>query len=386
MLEIMITNGGIKTKRQGGKTTTLVTWPKEKFEFPCNQYSYLPPVGLMSCEKFYDGLKAEGYSGEAIIFKMIRLYIPWFQFNIGHLEKISKIIGLIGHRGSCKTASAVYMLIFDYLIRDLPVFSNVDIAVKVRYRDAEKVFTSRPWQGTDMLDIDGDCRGGCVFVDEINLSAAESTRHMASANLAWSNDLQQLRKKQLNVIWTAQGWSTVDNRTRWQTDYVIECQDCFNDHSYRAKCPGDKTKWQVYELSGLSGEFDLAYELEHRFLMHYKIGETQMIWLRPISWPAYDTFQAQDADYIRQYKLKQATTDRENKEAILTARHENDQQLVDGIVKDSFYASDFWEQVGAVGDKTRQALLGRMISLAGYKRKRDSMGYYYIRGANHEQK
>jgi len=348
----------------------------------CNQYSYTPPADLMPCDQFYAGLKAEGCPNGAILSKMIRLYIPWYCFNVGHLENISTVLGLIGHRGSCKTASAVYMMIFDYLIRGKPVYSNVEIAVRVRYRDCEKDFHSQPWTGSDMLSIEGDTRGGVVFVDEINLAAAGSAKRMSNANLDWNNELQQLRKKQLNVIWTAQSWKTVDDLTRWQSDWVIETQDCFNDRSYKAICPGDKVKWTVFELSGLSGQFDLAYELEHRFLLHYKIGDTRMIWLRPVSWPVYDTYQAQSADYFQKYKLRHAELEYEQKQVLLEVRQRTAQNIVDQVKAlgwDTFYADELWEGINASHSLKTQ--VGTLLK-EDYNKHREATGlkrYFYVK-------
>lgn len=385
MLEITITDGGFMTKKAGGKASTFVRFPKERFVFPNNQYSYTPPADLMPCEEFYAKLKAEGLPNEAILKKMILMYIPWYCFNVGHLENISTVLGLIGHRGSCKTASAVYMMIFDYQIRDKSVYSNVEIAVKVRYKDCEKEYHSKPWTGTDMLALEGDTRGGVVFVDEINLSAASSQKRMSNANYEWNNELQQLRKKQLNVIWTAQSWKTVDDLTRWQSDWVIETQDCFNDHSYKAKCPGDKAKWSIFELSGLSGQFDLAYELEHRWLMHYKIGETMMVWLRPIAWYAYDTYQAQSADYFQKYKIRQAEIDFEQKQVLLEARQKTAQGIIEQILEQNlpqFFADTLWEGVEA--DQALKTKVGMLLKET-HEKHREADGlrrYYYTQKEN----
>lgn len=382
MLEITIMRGGIRTRKVGGKAYTTYRWPTKKWYFPDNITTYTPPTNLPSCEDFYKGLKAEGCTNRDIIYKMTRLYIPWFQFNGGRLRDVSKCVGLIGHRGSNKTSSAVYMLIFDYLIRFKPVFSNTEIACKVRYRDCEVEFRSQPWSGADMLDIESDVRGGAVFCDEINLAAAQSSRFMSTANLDFTNDLQQIRKRQLNVLWTAQSWSTVDPRVRWQSDFIIECQDCYFDHSYQARCPGDKAKWTVYELSGLSGAFDLAFELSHRNLMDYKVGETKMYWLSPISWPAYDTFQEQDADYIAKYKLKQATTQAEQKKLLFSARHQPDQDIVDQLVASDIPKIDtdtFWKVADAVNDKAKQTRLGILMQPYFDKKRASDGNYYYDR-------
>lgn len=382
MLELTITNGGIKARKAGTTPQTFVRWPDSKWVFPCNQYAYTPPHDLMPCEDYWKALKEEGYSNDAILDKMILLYIPWYNFNVGHLANISTVLGFIGHRGACKTASAVYNIVFDYSIRGLPVFSNIEIAVRVRYRDCMKEFRSQPWSAEDLLSLEG--KGGVVLVDEINLAAASSQKSQSNANYDWNNDLQQLRKKRLNVIYSAQSWSTIDPHTRWQTDWVIECQDCFNDHSYKARCPGDKTKWSVYELSGLSGQFDLAYELEHRNLLHYKIGETRMVWISPIAWWAYDTYQAQDPNYFKKYKLRQAQADHQFKTDVRSARIETALSIVeqiDAITDEKIYLDDI-----AITDRTLQTEVGILLKKK-YEKKRDTAGerrYYYVRRGPNE--
>lgn len=378
MLEITLVDGGIRTRKAGTKTFLNVRWPDSRYILPCAQYCYEPP-NLPTIETAYTAMKKEGIPNEAILKKLINLYLPWRLFHIGHLEKISKVIGFIGHRGSNKTSSAAYVAIFDFMLRDLPVYSGVDIAIKVRYRDLEKEYHSRPWKGVDMLDIGDDCRGGLIISDEINIAGgAESSRFMASANLAWSNDLQQLRKRRLNVVWTAQSWSTVDARTRAQCDYVVECEDCFNSHSYKAKYPGDKAKWHVYELSGLSGQFDLAYEMVHRNLVHYEIW-AGMIWLRPVTWPAYDTYQEQPDDIMQQYKLKQATVEHEQKQILVTARQEPEREAVQQILASGYdivWADELWKEIGA--GRSQQIRIGQLLQ-KHFDKKRDSKSkrYYY---------
>ena len=97
-----------------------------------------------------------------------------------------KVIGFIGSRGSGKTCSAVNVLTLDWLIRGEPVWSNVDIDVSVRYRDTKVVYRTHDLNTIDLFTMD-NVKGGAVFVDEINMTAAEGTRHMSGANLAFSN-------------------------------------------------------------------------------------------------------------------------------------------------------------------------------------------------------
>ena len=378
MLEIALRDGGFDCRKDGDKVTIPVTFPKAKFRLPNDQISFIPRVAdFPTLKEMHDYLKADGRVSDAhILSALIEYYLPWYCFNVLNLKRISTVIGLIGHRGSGKTASAVYMMIFDYLIRGLPVFSNVAIAVKVKYLGLERVFRSRPWNGLDMLDMEGDINGGVVFVDEVNLAVAESTRHMAGANLAWANDLQQLRKKQLNVIWTAQSWNTVDNRTRWQTDWVVECQDCFNDHSYKAKYPGDKVKWTVYELSGLSGTFDLTYELDHKNICNYQIGNTTMVWIRPVCWPAYNTFEAQDDDYIKRFKIKEAQSKAEVKTIILEEGKKVARSIAESVAgsdNERVYADDIWGKSEA-DHSLKTEVGGMLIREFGFKKGRENTG------------
>ena len=381
MLELVLTNGGIRARKVGRRTFNDVSWPKTRYTLPCNQYAYEPPTNLPPIEQSYKDLKKEGFSDSAILTKLINIYVPWRLFNVGHLEEISTITGFLGHRGSCKTSSAVFMILFDYLIRGKAVYSNIDIRVRVRYRDLVQEFHNRPWEGIDMIDLDDDCRGGVILSDEVNIAGgASAQQHMSHFNTDFNKQIQQLRKRELNFVWTTQRWQSIDAGFRDQADWVILCRDCYNDHSYAAKMPGDKVKWTVCEMSGLSGAFDEVYELEHKYLKQYEVW-AGMQWLRPFSWPAYNTYQEQKDDASFKYKLKKSRRDEEQKNLILEARQRPERDIVRQILDseiDLLWADALWAEVGA--DRGQQIRIGQMLS-EHFDRKRDpkSRRYYYIK-------
>lgn len=385
MLELTLTNNGFKTRDTTGKCAPVsVMLPEREYRFPCGEYVYRKPMHLPHISEAYDALKAEGFSDEVIIYKLIELYLPWRCFSVGRFEAIQLVIGLIGHRGAGKTASAAFILFFDYLLRQKPVFSNVPLDAVVRYRDIEIELHSQPWKVGDNLAEKASENGGAVFLDEINMVAAEGSRYMAGANLEWANALQQVRKFGLDVLWTCQSWSWVDSRTRWQTDFLLEVRDALNSKEYNAVCPGDKALWSVYALSGLTGDFDLSYETNHRYITQYETW-TGMQWIRPI-WPLYPTKMRQgEVSYLDEFKKSKTAARREQEYDFMVAREMPLRKFVENMGDfDSIMSSDLWRIVGINGpeDAGLRQMLARIMQEKGYERRREPNGerrYYYIK-------
>ena len=207
--------------------------------YPSTRYKFLVrehEKDLPDISETYQLCIIAGMDEKQIINTLIRLYFPLKFFNVGSYENMALVIGLIGQRGTGKTAGAVEITSCDYLLRDKPVLSNVPIEIRVVYKDAEKIFRSIPLEELDMLDLTMDYGGGCVLYDEVNMEAAESTRFSSSANLQFSYAIQQIRKRQLSLIWTCQGWNWIDNRLRWQTDFVMACRDASLEKKLHRSC------------------------------------------------------------------------------------------------------------------------------------------------------
>ena len=363
------------------------------YKFPSGRYRFdleahlakLPPIS----EAYLDCIDGK-YTPEKTIQALIDAYFPVRFFRVGHYEKMALVMGFIGMRGSGKSCSAVMVAVCDYLLRGLPVWSNIPIQVRVVYRDAEKIYESIPLSELDMLDLTLDYGGGCVLYDEVNMEAAESTRFSSSANLQFSYAIQQIRKRQLSLIWTCQGWNWLDNRLRWQTDFVMGCRDAaLGKKRYRNSGIGDKCLWRVHDLSGTSGKFDWDYEIKHRYISDYLIAQ-EIVWLRPW-WQAYstDVLFGQD-NYIQRYKI---TVREKQKAAMLQldapVKHaelaESSNTIVDLVdyccaTFDRLTCSHFWEWAGGNVDRTLQTEVGRLFRSRGFKRKGNSVsGRYWQR-------
>lgn len=371
---------GIRCRDKSGGKWLDVKWPDYRYYAPAPGSAIDPRVRMKPSE-FYAALVKEKRDHEDIIQRMIRYYIPWRLFNFPEFEHEAIVIGLLGRRGAGKTASAVYMAIFDYLIRGKPVFSNVDIAVKVFYKAAAKLFTSNQWNGVDLLNLPG-AEGGVVIGDEANISLGDSSRYSSGANLALTNDLQQIRKRNLNVIWSAQKFGTVDSRTHFQTDFFIEIEDCYHLKKYKPFCKGDKCYWRCFDNAGLSGLYDFEYSLTHRYISQYPCWEG-MHWIRPI-WPAYDTYKEQSSDFVTEYKARKAEDTREKRIVMLEEAESYERDIVEQILaqdRRKFYAEDLWGEIDA--NDTEKAVIGRLLR-EHYHHKREASGarrYYYEKKA-----
>lgn len=332
---------------------------------------------------------------DKIIDTLLQLYFPLRLFRVGDYERMAIVLGFIGMRGSGKSCSAVMVAACDFLFRGLPVWSNVPINIRVVYKDAEKVFSSIDIKELDLLDITDDYGGGCVLYDEVNMEAAEATRYASGANLQFAYVMQQIRKRMLSFIWTCQGWSWIDNRLRWQTDFCVACRDAsFEKKKIQTNGVGDVSLWRVHDLSGTSGKFAYDYELKHKYLTDYLIG-SHMVWLRPW-WSAYNTDQLQgQVNYISEYKKRIDMQKKQEKVLELKKSGVEISEItitLDDLVNQflelnecqKIYCKDLWGYLNT-DDKSVQTSIGRIMINKGYKRRKSSQyGYFWEKGVSHE--
>lgn len=224
-------------------------------------------------------------SGEETIDFLLKVYHLYRHFRMGHLAKLPLVICFVGNRGSGKSAGAVHTCILDFMLCGYKVWSNLDIAVRVVYKDAEKIFRTEDLNKANLLDLDGTYQHGVIFIDEVNVTLSESRRSMSNMNLNFNYAIQQIRKRDLSMIMTLQNETWLDSRIRWQMDFAVKCEDAYFTHSYGAECVGDKSKWKVYDISGITGKVD--ERTEDGWIIN-RCG----VWNRPF-WKAYNTFQIQ---------------------------------------------------------------------------------------------
>jgi len=299
-------------------------------------------------------------------------------FRVGDYENLPLCLGFVGSRGSGKTAGAVATVCLDFLFRGLPAYSNVPIAVRVKYKDAEKLFQSEPLNKLNMLDLSEGYQNGVVLLDEVNMEAGDATRATSGANLALSYAVQQIRKRQLSLIWTCQGFMWVDNRLRWQLDYCIVCADTYLTKKDSAKYIGEKSTWRSHDLSGITGSYDFDYTLKHKWVSDFKVWQGD-VYVRPW-WFVYNTWELLgQEDYVAAYrenKALKASRTYELPEGWQLPEDVLASQLKEaGVVR--IYASEIWKANDIENDRSARTKVGRAMKRAGYVRRRDSQGYYY---------
>lgn len=208
--------------------------------------------------------------------------------------QLSKVIGFIGPRGSMKSLSASAMTIIDYLVPGYNVWSNMNINWGVDYLGQKLLYNTQDLNKHKMMNF--NLSNGLVFIDEINLEFSEARRSMTKQNLTFNKLLQQIRKKQINLIYTVQSELWIDNRLRWQTDIFIKCEDT------RMRAGGNRLPyefgeigvWTVFDMSGMLGAG--SYYHTQRPVKTFKFYGKQ--W-----WNTFDTFETQ-ADRLEYGKVE----------------------------------------------------------------------------------
>lgn len=200
------------------------------------------------------------------------------------LKRRSIITGLVGPRGSGKSVGAVRLAIIDYFLTGIKnVWSNMDIGFTLERDGVKKEFHSQPIHKLDLIELDRVYDKGLLVVDEVNMEIAEARRSSSKGSLAFSYILQQLRKRELDIIWTAQSEMDCDSRLRRQTDVFLKCSDKSLESP---RCGmGELSDYICYDYAGLINK-DLPDA-------HFNgVFKNTVIWNKPW-WNAYSTYQLQ---------------------------------------------------------------------------------------------
>lgn len=375
MMTINLGNGFMDVIR-GHDVVTGWMGHGKKMGLPNGRYSFewrqQPPISDV-----YSLLVKCGCTQDQVMDSLIARYLPFKFFRVGHLSKMELVYGFIGPRGSGKTAGAVGVIVLDYLLDGFKCWSNVPISVRVCYKDAERIYASEPLEKLNLMKLNEDFRNGVVLVDECNMEVAEATRSMSSANLGFSYALQQIRKRHLHVIWTAQSERWVDNRLRWQTDFYISCRDAFLKHSYNSHGLGEMSTWRVMDVSGITGFEPPGSIFDHKWLEEFTVWQGAV--MTKLFWDAYDTSLLQGKeDYRQAYKRSLKEDAAAARTVELPPPGQDYAKSLVNLLGDAemFYADELW-QTNGITDRATQTLVGAELARQGWKKKRQGDGRYY---------
>ena len=205
-----------------------------------------------------------------------------YLFYRPHLDR-EYVLGTVGDRGGGKSGSDAVISIVDFMIRGLPVWSNMVIKTDVRVDDeiAQKYglnsggtvhYESLLVEKDKLLKLDETYRNGCLVIEEINVQFSNVRRFMSNTNIESNELYQQLRKFKTSLIYNVIDEMFVDPQLRALTDIFIRTYDtAFDlDALARKKPTGLDFCWQTYAYSGyLNGEqgrYALTHKTEKSYL------------------------------------------------------------------------------------------------------------------------
>lgn len=324
-----------------------------------------PDYDLPEVDDVYQRCMSRNYSPERIIDNLLYIFHRQRIIRSGFLADLPLVLGLIGPAGGGKSCGGVGIAIFDYMLCGIPVISNMDIEVTVRYKQSEKVFRSLPLDKTKVLDIKHLAemyKQCCLFVDEINIEYSEARRSMSNNNLKFNYVLQERRKRMLSMIHTEQSEMWADDRTRFSTSLYIKCRDAaYNDGLPQPGKLGRKSYWKIYDTSGVYNG-DIVGDRDPRFIIAKPDFHNTPFW------HAYDTGQLQgledenpeDQDDIR---IKDGES-----LAALKGKYAHAKKIVEEVINLGFKeieARDLWDLLGIQNDRSMQVKIGNELSGLG---------------------
>ena len=159
------------------------------------------------------------------------------------------IVGaFVGGRGSGKTLSMSVEAAIQ-LILGRRVFSNYPIEVKYRDEGGKVTeYRSTPYKMDDLLTFDQELQNAFILLDEANLFL-DARRSQSTQNLLISRLITFIRKRQLSILVTTQGWGMLEKRLREQTDLLVECFDL--SFRYPNLKAGAFISQEVTDISGI---------------------------------------------------------------------------------------------------------------------------------------
>ena len=200
---------------------------------------------------------------------------------------------------------------------------------------------SQPLDRLTLEELDEVYSNGIIYCDEVNLMM-EARRSMSHENLMLGYVLQELRKRRLTIIWSAQSEMHCDDRLRFQSDIIIACSDAAITNP---KCGiGELSTWKAYDFSGIvKGK---AHTSTKDMLFYEGIESNKPFWNTYNSWELQDVIQP-------------ARTDARQEEAERIAE-EIAGEMNDGTIR--LHRRDLWKRYGLLPDRGMQIRIGKILS------------------------
>lgn len=168
-----------------------------------------------------------------------------------HLRGRPIVRGYIGPRGSGKSVNGSRATVVEYMIKNKRVWSNILLEFAHIKNGRISIKRSESLDKLDLIQLDQTFNDGLLFIEEINMEVADAYRAVSNKNLGFSYILQQLRKRQLDIIWNAQSENHVDTRLRFQTDIFVKCQDLKLIPGHKNVGTGELSICKAYDYSGI---------------------------------------------------------------------------------------------------------------------------------------
>lgn len=336
------------------------------------------PKRFDDIDEVYDECQRRGYSQERTIDVLLHIFHRQRMIHGDFLVMFPLVVGFIGGAGGGKSCGAAGLTIFDYLLAGWHVVSNMEIKVRVRYRDCSKVFRTENLDKIGVLDVrhlDNMYQNCLVFIDELNIEVGDSRRSMTNANLQLGAFLQSRRKRNVNVIWTSQSENWIDGRVRFGTDLYILCRDAaYEGGKPRARDIGRRSTWTIWDMSGrVTGR---TRDVDDMFNKTSRITPFREVeFLNTPFWNTYDSWQLQgidrgESDAEPDIQVRDSAELRAAKDKYKIGRKVAAQLLEFGVLE--IPKAQLWKQLNCEDDRALQTTIGRDFAAIGIPSKNDS--------------
>lgn len=173
--------------------------------------------------------------------------------------KNSLIIGWVGAKGNGKSLSMAQVIAWKLAARER-VWSNMPVKLSPALLNRKKFMDGTPLEQHETIPLDWNLlymldesmAEGTVAIDEIGYYD-DSRQTGSNKNRLINACIRQVRHRQLDILYTAKSFKSVDYRLRDETDVLVECEDL----SYKPWGKENKVEGGIsiiqryYDLSGI---------------------------------------------------------------------------------------------------------------------------------------